>query len=326
MKVVKKNPNKDFVVLNLTDPQLDNAEWEKGHKHREILEYTITQLIQKVQPDFITVSGDLAWAGYDHAYQMFGEFVDSFQIPWTVVWGNHDNQNGAEYIDKLADMYMGFSHCLYEKGDPALGNGNFVIVIEENEQPVEGLVMMDTHSQEDYVDKDGNTQRVWSKLTKAQIEWYKAQIRQLQDMGCMDTSIILHIPIYAYSLASAAAYKSGLALGELTVEQSYGSECWNEGYEDSVGVQYEGIACYPEDEGMFAAIKEMGSTKHVIAGHDHVNNWIIRYDGVRLIYGLKLGAGCYWNPRLNGGTVLKVGKEGVKEVSHEYVDVSKFLD
>lgn len=326
MRILKKNPNKDFIILNLTDPQLGDPEWEDGHVNRRIVEHTITQLVEKVQPDLITVSGDLAWAGYDHAYQMFGSLIESFQIPWTVVWGNHDNQNGAEYIEKLANMYMQFPHCLYEKGDSALGNGNYVIVIEENEKPVEALIMMDTHNQDDYVDAEGNTQRVWSKLTPAQIEWYKEQVRGLKEMGCKDSSVILHIPIHAYSLASAAAYKTDVKLNELTLEQSYGKECWNEGYEDSVGVQYEGIACYPDDEGMFAAIKEMDNTKLVIAGHDHVNNWMIRYEGVLLVYGLKVGPGCYWNSRLNGGTVLKINENGVFEVSHEYVDVSKIME
>ena len=34
---------------------------------------------------------------------------------------------------------------------------------------------------------------------------------------------------------------------------------------------------------------------------------------------LKTGSGCYWDSALNGGTVLKVNKNGVYEVYHEYV-------
>jgi hypothetical protein len=53
-----------------------------------------------------------------------------------------------------------------------------------------------------------------------------------------------------------------------------------------------------------------------------VNNWIIPYRGIRLIYALKTGAGCYWEPALNGGTVLKIDGNGVADVYHEYVDPS----
>ena len=41
-----------------------------------------------------------------------------------------------------------------------------------------------------------------------------------------------------------------------------------------------------------------------------------------MIFALKTGLGCYWNPILNGGTVLKVNETGVCEVHHEFVDVS----
>ena len=48
---------------------------------------------------------------------------------------------------------------------------------------------------------------------------------------------------------------------------------------------------------------------------------VIQYRGVKLIYGLKTGLGCYYNERLNGGTVLKVTKDGVTDVWHESVPI-----
>ena len=94
---------------------------------------------------------------------------------------------------------------------------------------------------------------------------------------------------------------------------------------DSFGVRREYISSYEADEGAFDAIKELGSTKHIIAGHDHVNSFVIRYEGVRFIQGLKTGAGCYWNQELNGGTVLTVTKDGITDVRHEYVDASAYI-
>ena len=132
MKILKKNPDKDFVILNLTDPQLGDPEWEDGHQNRKILEYTVEQLVERIKPDLITVSGDLAWAGYVRAYEMFAELLEKFQIPWTMVWGNHDNQNGAECIERIVEKYVQCPHCIYERGDSALGNGNYVIGVEEN--------------------------------------------------------------------------------------------------------------------------------------------------------------------------------------------------
>ena len=325
MITLQKQANKDFIILNLTDPQLGASEWEDGHLHRNILEYTVRALIQRVNPDLITVSGDLAWAGQEHAYDMIGSFLDSFQIPWAFVWGNHDNQEGAAFVDKIADKYMALKHCIYEKGDPAIGNGNYVICIQEENKVVESLILMDSHDRAPFVDENGTEQSAWAKLTPPQMAWYKAQVRALKEQGCTSATVIMHIPPYGYLKASKAAYKPCVELKEITLAQAEGAACWNEGYEDSVGVQYEGIACYPEDDGVLEIVKEEGLVKRILVGHDHVNNWIIEYEGIRLIYALKTGAGCYWNPLLNGGTVLRVNKNGVYEVKHEYVDVSDLL-
>lgn len=322
---LSKQKGKDFIVLNLTDPQLSDEEWKDGHPNRKILEYTVSELIRRCRPDLITVSGDIAWAGNEYAYDMFADFIEGFQIPWAPVWGNHDNQGGPELLEWVATGYMQRKHCLFDKGDPALGNGNYVVAIVENGALITGILLMDTHDRENYVDADGREYEAWSKLTDSQVEWYKEQISRLKEKGCKDAVLITHIPIYAYRKASACAYKDSSNLKELTPKQASGHDCWKVGYEESIGVQHEAISSFPLEDGVFEVVKEMGLTKHVLAGHDHINNWIIRYEGVRLIFALKTGAGCYWEPILNGGTVIKVGESGVKDVYHEYVDVSHML-
>lgn len=319
MITLKKTPGKDFIILNISDPQLGSGEWEEGHKNRRILTDTMTELVDRVHPDLITVSGDLAWAGHTHAYKMLADFLDTFKIPWAPVWGNHDNQNGPEAVDAVVDEYLTHEYCVYEKGDPALGNGNYVIAVEENGTVVEGVIMMDSHDRMPYTNEAGETSNAWAKLIPEQLVWYREQVEKLREMGCNDTTMVMHIPIYAYRDAFAAAFNHDMEPDKVTVEESYTGACWNEGYKDSFGVRYEGIASYPADEGAFEVIKELGSTKTIISGHDHVNNTVIRYQGVNLIYSMKLGPGCYWNPVLNGGTVLRVDSTGVAEIRHEYV-------
>jgi len=137
--------------------------------------------------------------------------------------------------------------------------------------------------------------------------------------------MIMHIPIYAFREAWAAAVKPDLDPKSVTPETSADPANWNEEYAGSFGVKYEGICSYPADEGMFDVMLELGSTKHILCGHDHVNNYVINYKGVKFVYSLKTGAGCYWNPILNGGTVLSVTENGVSDLWHEYIDVSSLL-
>ncbi len=324
MITLQKKPGRDFIILNLTDPQLGTEEWAEGHKNRAILIHTLTELVKTVDPDLITVTGDLAWAGHDASYDAFADFLDSFGRPWAPVWGNHDNQGGAEYIESLVTRYLTHPLCVYEKGDPALGNGNYVIAIEENGRVVEGIIMMDSHDRAPYTTPDGKETDDWAKLIPEQLVWYREQVEMLAKLGCHDTTVMLHIPIYAYRQAWEAA-NAAADPASVKPENSADPANWNEGYRNSFGVLYESICSYPEDEGMFDLMTELGSTKHIVCGHDHVNNFVIPYKGVKFIYGLKTGAGCYWNPGLNGGTVLRVTENGVSDVWHRYVDASALL-
>ena len=148
MKILQKQAGKDFIILNLTDTQLGADEWAEGHKARRILEYTITELVNRTQPDLITISGDLAWALQDHAYDMLASFLNAFEIPWAFVWGNHDSQNGVECVERVAERYKQLPHCLYEKGNPELGNGNYIVNVEENGKIVESLIFLDSHNKD----------------------------------------------------------------------------------------------------------------------------------------------------------------------------------
>ena len=56
MFTLQKDPNRDFRVLNLTDPQLDDGDWAENRKGRKLLEYTVNSLVERTRPDLITVS------------------------------------------------------------------------------------------------------------------------------------------------------------------------------------------------------------------------------------------------------------------------------
>lgn len=319
---LEKTKGVDFKVLNLSDPQLGAAEWDESAPQRKLLVDTVNELVSRVRPDLITVSGDLAWAGSDVSYGSIGKFLESFGIPWTVVWGNHDNQKGPEWVEHVVQMYTEHAHFIYERGDEKLGNGNFVIGIEEDGKIVEGLIMMDSHDRMPYTYPDGTVKNEWAKLIPEQITWYSERVNELKALGCNDTTVILHIPIYAYLPAFGEAFDNRFDPMQVSVEESAAGVCWNDGYKDSYGVKWDPISVYPEDEGMFDEIKKLGSTKTVLCGHDHKNNYVINYKGVRLAFSLKAGAGCYWHGKLNGGTVLQIDDSGVKAIVHEYVKPS----
>ncbi len=318
MKILQKQKDKKFTILNLSDPQLSNEEWQEGRTEGKLLKDTLAYLIETCEPDLITVSGDIAWAGALESYANFSDLLDSYGIPWAPVFGNHDNQGGPEMVLKQAEIMQARGTCLMENGDPALGCGNYVIGIEEEGRLIHGILMMDSHDCKRWVDEMGQERNSWAELEPEQFVWYREQLQMLKEKGVGETSIIMHIPLYTYREAFKAALKEGVDPNSVSPYNGEQAGCWNPGYEDSFGVMYEGISSFPKDNGFFDEILAGGSTKTVLVGHDHVNNFGVRYEGVLLAFSMKIGSGCYWDPRINGGTVMTIDSEGHMDVEQVF--------
>ena len=309
MKILNKRPDRDFVILNLSDPQMNNFEWADTHPYSSILKYTIDQLIKKNKPDLITVTGDLAYPGDLASYEKFATLFDGYQIPWTVVWGNHDHQDGIEPVLQVANMYKQHPLCLFEDGNPAHGNGNYFIGIHEDGRPVTVLFMIDSHNSVQMTFESGETKWVYDKLWPDQIEWIGEQAKQFKQDGYQDAIMIQHIPLFSYRAAAESVFPGGKG-----------------GDSDIYGQQHELIASHPCDEGALPVIKESGLITHVLAGHDHCNNFMITHEGIKLMFACKTGPGCYWQSTMNGGTVITIGSDGIKDVHHDMIDVAHLVE
>lgn len=326
MFVLQKQPGRDFRILNFSDTHMKQSELAEGHLFRAIFERTVSEAIERVKPDLITITGDVSWSGDDAAHAWLADYFDSFGIPWAPVMGNHDNQCGDAFVDGVADIFLARKHCLFEKGDPALGCGNYVIVIEEDGKPVEALFMMDTHNCCTYTDESGEERSTWGRLYDAQLAWYTEQNELLRSRGCSDTTLMMHIPMHAYFEASDMAYRAGIDWANLQYEcHTNYPAAWKPGV-SAVGVQYEGIGAPAIEDGVMDTLVDGGTTRHVLVGHDHINNWMIDYRGIKLCFSLKTGPSAYWRPFLNGATVLTVTQDGVADVHHEYIDCSDLLN
>ncbi|MBQ3504282.1 MAG: metallophosphoesterase [Oscillospiraceae bacterium] len=321
-----------FTVLNITDTQLNECHWDPGDPGYDnsyaVMDHTVRTLIDRVKPDLITITGDLSMADQPKAYPAFADYMDAFGIPWCAVWGNHEEQDVVEkvnFVYTFLPYYHTKKHFFHEDGDPAMGNGNYVITVSKDGSPVHALFMMDSHNCVWLPDEQGVKHFYYDKLNEAQIRWYRDQAAMLKQQGCCHSSMLLHIPIHAYRLAWEAAIRSDLDPKAVSLAQSYGTDCWNPGYEDSFGVGWEEVAAYPYDDGVFSAILDAGITQNVIAGHVHLHNTVIPYHGVNLAFATKTGKVHPWAIPLNGGTVLTIHADGSSRLHHEYVDVTHLL-
>ena len=55
---------------------------------------------------------------------------------------------------------------------------------------------------------------------------------------------------------------------------------------------FESVGCSPYNSGLFEAMKRNGS-QAIFCGHDHVNDWAAKYEGVYLVYNQYGSYGAY---------------------------------
>ena len=297
--ILKKEKGKDFTILNLTDTHFAD------YDIRAFMAFSATAkikaLVAETKPDLITVSGDIVCSESTYyAIRRFTDLMESFGIPWAPVFGNHDDEANCD-LNFLADIMMSAPNCVMQKGDAEMGVGNYIInIAEENDDGtlnvVESLIMMDSHK---------------SQANEKQVAWYKWAadgINQLTDNSA-EISLIFHIPLPEYQYAYDLAWNS--------VKRE-----WNEGF-DAYGECNEKICCErdsdgnPVQRGFFDAIKESSTAKYIFCGHEHLNNFSILYEGIRLTYTMKVGQASGYDIRFNGGTEITVGENGITRIQQK---------
>ncbi|MBR5442542.1 MAG: hypothetical protein IKV44_06275, partial [Clostridia bacterium] len=216
-------------------------------------------------------------------------------------FGNHDAE-AYSYYDReaVAEIYSSdeFEHCLFQAGPKDVdGYGNHIIEVKNSKGIItQAMVMIDSQA---YV-KDNIIESIkgtYDNIHPNQVEWYEAEINRMndenaqaiknlqgdengglfKDYGTVKTLAFFHIPL---------------------VEMN---DAWTEfvdnGYKDTESFKYtEGIIAeggrvvycgYGEDD-LFEKMLELGSTKAMFNGHDHINNTTFDYKGIIFSYGYSI--------------------------------------
>ncbi len=328
-----------FKVLNFADVQLSSSEITGSDENSTFTMSSMERLVSSVEPDMITLTGDQCY-GETVAFEAVASKVESFGLPWAPILGNHDCQQNEMTIDQQSEGYRSFSNCLFQDGpalntvveNNAVSKGHYVVnlvrISGDSFHVVRSLIFMNTGSWQNYEGEQySNRKRYGSNnyqsLNSNQKYWYRQMVLSAQKYGNGDavpSGVYLHMPPFVYVTAmgeafnvSSDVYDVGSWLEEtkkISYAESFNPDNWKDGYKESYGVAYEPMAGAPYDEGFFKVVKELGSTDFIICGHEHINNFNIRYEGVNLIYALKTGKGSYWDSTMMGATVVTIASDG----------------
>ena len=287
-----EHDREDFTILQLTDLHL--GEKDNLKTHFDFMDLTI----HDANPDFIVITGDLfTFASRSTAKSLFSH-LDSCKIPWTVTFGNHDEQCYFSvewltgYLNKLNTKREKekTSYCYFKdiQADKVHGNSNFAINVMLEDDLYQQLIIMDSNR---YDFKS----MYYDCFQKDQINWYVDLIdyTSAQYQGS-ESLMFYHIPL--------PEINDALVKGE--VIQTLGTE----------GEK----ACPPkEDFHFFDVIKGLGHTKAMFFGHDHDNDYGRTYEDVDFVYGTKSTDRVYYSEGKLGG--LKIHIDEYRERTYEMI-------
>lgn len=301
--------NKPFKILVTTDLHLCDD--------MELINKSLNMLAKHVEaekPDLILFTGDVVLTDHQQIDCIqFGRFMEKMGIYWAYVFGNHEARAEKEYHKYfMLKNLTSFPHCLSKFGDPSLfGYGNFFINILSSENSIQqSIVMLDSgrntcpnHNISNGAPAD---LKGYDFLKNTQIEWYKETIINLEsEYGKFKSIMGMHIALCEY---------------EKVMKLDENGKYVSTGDADIIyGGMYESVGCSEYNSGMFKAIKELDNTQAVIVGHDHVNDFCAKYDGVYLVYaqcggyntyGLDEKIDCEEKDWLQGVTMIDVAKDG----------------
>ena len=309
--VLQKREGETFKALVLPDLQLEendraDGEWAKTTN-------MVTDLIEETQPNLLILLGDMVWENATaKTMQDVADFIDSFQIPWAPVFGNHEGDTQMQVLtgltkEKIIDIMEKSEYCLFEEGKKEVsGEGNYAVnLVDVSAQGEESLawsfILMDSHG---YDIESG-----YDHLKKDQISWYADYIQKLTILSnkgkaeetwvTPQSMLFMHIALPEY----VTAYDKWVANGK-DANSGYG-ERRKTGSEARV------------NSGMFNQILYSGSTTDVFVGHQHTNDFGVMYKGVWLRYALKTGP-CLGDLNVMGGTLITINADNTRTVKNIY--------
>ena len=194
---------RDPVVLQLTDTQIiDGAQSRPDKSSGDKITYAtaliknycydyLTEIITETKPDFIIITGDLVYGEYDDngsVFKAFVEFMDTFQIPWAPVFGNHENESKMG-VDWQCEQLENAQYCLFEQKE-LTGNGNYSVGIVQGGTIKRVFYMLDSNGCSNASEESLQNGHTYKSVGFGadQIEWYTQQITDLKALS-PDTKI-----------------------------------------------------------------------------------------------------------------------------------------
>ena len=175
---------------------------------------------------------------------------------------------------------------MYNNNEEITGytNGTFELC-NKNGSLIMSLILMDTGNMVENIDGTYG----YDYIRDDQTQWYEQQVNRLNAKNPNAKSLLFfHIPVQEY----INAWNSGTVV---------------------FGTKREDVFCSAYHSSIFDKVVELGNTKAMFCGHDHLNDYGAYYNGVELVYGKSIDyiayPGIENKTEQRGATLINITKD-----------------
>ncbi len=330
---LKFGTNGKFRILHITDihdvePVMDDDE------NREIPESrdketinVIEKLVEKTNPDLVVFGGDNIsgyWEEFTYDYvqstiKKITAPITKRNIPLCVVFGNHDGEEGFHTEFQMM-QYMEYPNCRSNLNDADVyGCGNCCVTIKSSDGQKDAFAIWLIDSNDYQRNSEGGFS--YDCVHTDQIAWYEkrsAELKEANGGNPLPAILFQHIPVQQENDGFAQVS----ADDDYTFERD--GRYYKFGHEIIEGRIRE-TPCPPSLENnhreQFESWKKCGDIVAAFFGHDHVNDFHIRIDGIDLYQ--TLGAGYFTYGKEHGGRLIVLDENNPKNIYSESIEIER---
>lgn len=327
MKLKFKNGN--FRIMQIADTQDTN-------KTAPATVRLITAALAQAKPDLVVFTGDqIKGYGINLAYgdrkakvkaaiDNLIAPVEEAGVPFTFVFGNHDDQGFGLSKKEQYEIYNAHSGCLaFNADDNIEGYCNHnLLVYGDGDKAKLNIYLIDSLSM--------NLDNSCSPVSDSQIEWYKKTRNALKEESgdYVPSMLFQHIPV-------PEIYNLLKIVPKGTPGSTPGYRGENKGKFLALDPEHCTVdersflgerPCTPFEKGQFDAMTEKGDTFAMFFGHDHNNSFVGEYNGVKMGYCQGCGFNIYGPADRRGVRVFDIPEDSPADFTTYTITVRDFPD
>lgn len=318
--IVDVEGGREIRVLQLTDIQtIDPSQKrypdrisgsEKTNTYEKYEKY-INQVIKRYDPDFIIMTGDNVYGEFDDSGEQFLHlisYMESFQIPWAPIFGNHDNESNMG-VDWQCAQLEAAEYCLF-KQRTLTGNGNYSVGLTQDGELKRVFYMLDSNgcSKMSSISLENGHSTTTVGFGQDQIDWYTDSVTLLKKaFPNIKLSMAFHIQL---SIFEKGFEKYQITTSDMPIDIEQFPASTRFGDFGHVGAKMK--SPWDSDYKVWNSLKLLGFDS-IFVGHEHKNSSSILYQGIRLTYGQKSSTYDRYNTKdgkpVMGGTYINLSKD-----------------